>query len=272
MVMALPLHVRLLKRGFPHRFLVAKLTRAPILGGIIDHMLFDGDDMIYLPKDQAIEMNKSIVSRGEMVLPSQVVEHFIDKAKYQWIMDWCICRSSTRCKDYPINLGCLFLGEATLKIDPRLGHRATKEEALEHVRRCREAGLVHLIGRNKLDAVWLRVEPANKLLTICNCCPCCCLWRVLPDLAPEIRAKIAKMPGVRVTVTDRCVGCGTCAKGICFVDAIRIVNGRAVRTEECRGCGRCVDVCPQKAIEISVEDGEFIRQAVERISSSADIT
>jgi NAD-dependent dihydropyrimidine dehydrogenase PreA subunit len=267
-----PLLVKLLKRGFPHRFVIAKLSRWPILGGVIDHMLFENDDMIYLPKDQVIQMNKSIENPGEMVVPSQIVENFIAKANYHWIMDWCICRSATKCKDYPTNLGCLFLGEATLNIDPRIGHRATKQEAFEHVKKCREAGLVHLIGRNKLDAVWLRVEPGNKLLTVCNCCPCCCLWRVLPNLAPDIGSKITRMPGVKVTVTDRCVGCGTCTQGICFVDAIRVVNNRAVKSDECRGCGRCVDVCPQKAIELSIDNDKFMQEAVERISSSVDVS
>ena len=104
-----PFFVKLLKRGFPHRSLIAKLTRTPIPGGIMDHMLFDGDDMIYLPKDQVIQMNKPMENPGEMVLPSQVVEHFIEKANYHWIMEWCICRSFTKCKDYPINLGCLHI-------------------------------------------------------------------------------------------------------------------------------------------------------------------
>jgi len=190
-----PLLVRFLKRTFPNRFLIAKLTKTPILGGLIDHMVFEGDDMMYLPKDQVIQMNKPIENPGEMVVPSQILEHFIEKANYHWIMDWCICRSATKCKDYPIDLGCLFLGEATLKIDPRIGHRAIKQEALEHVRKCRKAGLVHLIGRNKLDAVWLRVEPGNKLLTICNCCPCCCLGeccRILPPISvPRSRECLA---------------------------------------------------------------------------------
>jgi len=267
-----PLSVKFLKKAFPYRFLIAKLSRARLLGGVINHMLFEGDNMIYLPKDQVIEMNESIENHGEMVLPSQVVEHFIEKANHHWIMDWCICRSAAKCKDYPTELGCLFLGEATLKIDPRLGHRATKEEAMEHVRHCREAGLVHMIGRNKLDAVWLNVEPGNKLLTVCNCCPCCCLWRVLPHLAPGIGAKITKMPGVKVTVNDRCVGCGTCTQGICFVDAIRVVGNRAVRSEECRGCGRCVDICPQKAVEVSIDNEQFMREAVDRISSVVDVS
>jgi ferredoxin len=143
---------------------------------------------------------------------------------------------------------------------------------LEHVQKCRDAGLVHLIGRNKLDSAWLNAHPGNKLLTVCNCCPCCCLWRVLPHLAPDISAKITRMPGVSVTVTDRCTGCGTCTQGICFVNAISIVNNRAVKSNECRGCGRCVDVCPQKAIEISLEDSQFMKDSVNRICSVVDVS
>lgn len=93
----------------------------------------------------------------------------------------------------------------------------------------------------------------------------------MPHLAPGIDAKITKMLGVKVTVTDRCVGYGTCTQGICFADAIRVVNNRAVRSEECRGCGRCVDVGPQKAIELTIEDDRFIGEAIDRISSSVDV-
>ncbi|MDY6794139.1 MAG: hypothetical protein SWK76_02475 [Actinomycetota bacterium] len=58
-------------------------------------------------------------------------------------------------------------------INPKLGRRVTREEAREHVRRCREAGLFHIIGRNKIDMVWLNIRLGQRLLTICNCCPCC---------------------------------------------------------------------------------------------------
>jgi len=50
------------------------------------------------------------------------------------------------------------------------------------------------------------------------------------------------------------------------------VNNRAVKSNECRGCGRCVDVCPQKAIEISIDDDQFMQEAVSRISSSVDVS
>lgn len=263
--------VHLIKKSFPGRFVAARATRVPVLGRILDRWLFEGDDLLYLPREQVIQVNQPVDLPGEMVLPSQVVEHFIQKANYHWIMNACICRDARGCEDYPIDLGCLFLGQAALGINPRLGRRVTKEEALEHVRRCREAGLVHLIGRNKLDTIWLGVGPGDKLLTVCNCCPCCCLWRVLPYVAPRISAKITRMPGVSVTVSDRCAGCGTCTRDGCFVDAIQLVDGRAVIGDTCRGCGRCVSLCPQEAIEISIEYGQFVAQSIARISPLVDV-
>ena len=275
--MARPLwFVNLIEKAFPSRFRVAKLTRLPIVGQLIDYVLFEGDDLIYLPKDDVvqdvIQIGQSIEGAGNMVLPSQVVEHFIEQANYHWIMNFCICREANHCEDYPINLGCLFLGEAVLGINPRIGRRVTKTEALEHARRCREAGLVHMIGRNKLDSVWLGASPGHKLLTICNCCPCCCLWKVIPQIAPAIGDKVTKMPGVTVTVTERCVGCGTCTQGVCFVDAIQLDGQRAVIGDACRGCGRCVEICPEQAIELSIDDARFVEKSIERLSPLVDIS
>ncbi len=116
-------------------------------------MLFHEAEIIYLPKDDVttIQVNQTVDQKGDMVVPSDILKHFIEEANYHWIMDWCICRSSSKCEHYPIELGCLFLGEAAMRIDPKLGRKVTKEEALEHVEKCREAGLVQFIGRDKLD-------------------------------------------------------------------------------------------------------------------------
>lgn len=262
--------VELIKRAYPARFIAARATRLPILGSIGARWFFDGDDMIYLPRNRVIPVNQPVDLPGELVLPSEVVEHFIKEASHHWIMNVCICRDADGCQDYPVDLGCLFLGEAVLGINPELGRLVTKEEALEHVRRCREAGLVHLIGRNKLDTLWLGVGPGDKLLTICSCCPCCCLWRVLPHIAPQIGARISRMPGVTVWVNDQCVGCGTCTQDVCFVDAIHVIDGQAVISEACRGCGRCVSVCPQAAIEISIECDRFVEDSISRITRLVD--
>jgi ferredoxin len=273
--MARPLwFVRLLKRTFPGRFLAARATHLPLLGRLVDRWLFEGDDLIFLPRDrvvQTISVDEAIDRPGEMVLPSRVVEHFVEEARVHWVMDFCLCRAAEGCRDYPIELGCLFLGEAALGINPELGRRVTKEEALAHVQRCCEEGLVHLVGRNKLDTVWLGVEPGRQLLTVCNCCPCCCLWGVLPHVATRISSKIQRMRGVTVRVNGQCVGCGICTEGVCFADAIRLENGRAVIDLACRGCGRCVDVCPQGAIDLSIEDGRCVDHAIAHIADLVDL-
>jgi ferredoxin len=260
--------VRALIKAFPRRFFVARLTRAPGLGGLADRFLFRGDDIVYLPQDRVIEVGRTIHGGGQAFLPSQAIEHFIERSSHRWIMSWCICRKASGCKDYPVELGCLFLGEATTRIDPSLGRPATKEEALEHLRKCREAGLVHLIGHNRLDSLWLGARPDRKLLTICNCCPCCCLWKVLPSMAPAIGARVTRMPGLEIRVTDRCTGCGACA-GVCFMNAISVEQGKAVIGDQCRGCGRCAVKCPRGAIEVEMGD---LEKTIERISAVVDVT
>jgi len=269
--MARPLwFVKLLKKAFPNVKFIAKLTNLPILNKIFDILLFKGDNIIYLPQDKIIPINKQMGEFNEFMLPSQVLEYFINKAKHHWIMNFCICRSSMGCKDYPIDLGCLFLGEAVLNINSQLGRLVNKEEALEHLKKCRDAGLVHMIGRNRLDAQWLGVKPGEKLLSICNCDPCCCLWRVSSILAPNIGLKIKRMPGIKFQVNDKCIGCKTCIK-ICFVNAIKIIDNKAFINDDCRGCGRCVDICPQQAIDIIIEDENYIKKSIKEINKLIDL-
>jgi len=270
--MARPLwFVRLLEKTFPNIKFIAKLTRIPILGKLIDLLLFKDDEIIYLPKDIVIPINSELNGQEDMVLPTKVLEYFINKANSHWIMNFCICRKSMECKDYPIELGCLFLGEAVKDINPELGRLVSKEEALDHVKKCREAGLVHMIGRNLLDKQWLGVNPGYKLLSICNCDPCCCLWRISPVLNPKIGRKIQKMAGVTIWVTDKCIGCGTCIDA-CFVNAIKLKNNRAEISKECRGCGRCVEICTQGAIELKIDDKTYVSQTIEQLEKIIDVS
>ena len=80
------------------------------------------------------------------------------------------------------------------------------------------------------------------------------------------------MPGVRVRVTDRCVGCGTCAQDICFGEAIQIHAGEAIIDEACRASGRCVSVCPNDANQLQIDDGDYLEKTLERLSSALDLT
>jgi ferredoxin len=277
-----PLYSALFKRSFGKRFQMAKMTRIPLVGRAMEYAFFENDDIIILPKDQVakasqekrrtIQMDKE-VEPSNVMLPSQVIEHFISISRYIFLMDHCMCRNSNGCKDYPSDLGCIFLGRGTLRIPENMGRMVSKDEALDHLRKCRDAGLVHLIGRDKIDSVWLGTGGKENLLSICSCCPCCCLWKMLPNLSPSIKATVTKMPGVSVAVDpELCNGCGACVrKGICYLNAIRLTDDKAKIGEVCRGCGRCVEFCPRHAIHLHIEDSDFLSSAIKRIEPLVDV-
>lgn len=266
--------VSLLKMNFGLRYLGAEMTKWPLVGQVMERALFNGfrngDALFYLPKDRVV-INENIDDHENIVVPSDVASHFIEEAKHIFLMDRCICRDAADCQAYDHNIGCIFLGEAVLEINPRLGRLVDKETARAHLARAREAGLVHLVGRDKIDAVWMGVKPYTKLMTICNCCSCCCLFRFLPNLAPKLQKKIERMPGVVVDVTDECVGCGKCTEEVCFIDAIQLNNGRAYIREDCRGCGNCVEACPFGAIRIIIEREDYVENAILRLSEAVDV-
>ena len=273
--MARPLWlVSLLKQAFPYRAWLARLTRFPLIRWIVDRLAFWEDYIIYLPQDRVasktIHIGRQLDDPASTVLPSDIVHKLIDQASFLWIMNWCICRSASNCKDYPIDYGCLFMGEAARGINPQLGRPVTKEEAHEHIKKCQEAGLVHLVGRNKLDTLWLGIGPGERLLTVCNCCPCCCLWTMLPKMDRQLASKIHRMPGVSLRVTDQCTGCGRCVD-VCFVDAIEIIDGLARITDLCRGCARCVDICPSHAIELRIAGDQPYKDALARLSAVVNV-
>jgi ferredoxin len=271
--MASPTLVRkIINLTFSGRFMLSRLSHYGLAGKVIDYLLFKDDDILYLPRDTTIPIDRDLDRPADMVLPSQVLDRIIDKAAHHWIMDFCICRESSGCRDYPIEMGCLFMGEAAMDINPKFGRPVIAEQAREHVRQCRDAGLVHLVGRNKLDSVWLNVKPAEKLFTVCNCCPCCCFWRLLPDITPDIGSKLTRMPGIELRVTRDCVGCGTCTEDICFVNAIRLQEGKAFIDDTCRGCGRCVDLCPNQAIELVVTHAQFLSHTLGRLTDAVDLS
>jgi Pyruvate/2-oxoacid:ferredoxin oxidoreductase delta subunit len=262
--------VKLLEKFFPHRFKIAKLTNITIFRWIFNKMVFEKNDLTYLTKDDVVEiqLNKKIDPPYSIVVPSKIVEYFIEQSSYRFIMNFCICREAMQCKNHPIELGCLFMGEAAKKIPPELGRSASKKEALEHIEKCREYGLVHLIGRDKLDETWLGVGSKIPLITVCNCCSCCCLWKMLPDLDSQLSSTVKKMPGLQIVINENCTGCGNCTQNVCFLDAIKIKNGVAVKNDICRGCGRCAEICSNDAIEVIIEDKDFINKTIDRVKKA----
>lgn len=240
------------------------MAKLPGISWLVKRFFFDGDYLTYLPAKEAIK------PREKVVLPGVVVDHFIEKAAYRFLMDTCICRESNGCAAYPHDIGCLFIGEAARGINPGLGREVTAEEARALQRRAESLGLVNLVGKNRIDTIWLGVSPGERLLTVCHCCECCCLWHILPDAA-GCGQVLHRLEGVQVRVEDHCTGCGDCVP-VCFVRAISVRDGSAVIGDQCRGCGRCVITCPHGAITLDFTRDDFFEECILRISSRVDVT
>lgn len=279
------IRVHFIHLTFNTRFFIAKsCTKISSLAWIVNKMFFEGDDIQVLPRDAAIKIRHKIkmrevqvnatvpISNENTVLPSHVLREMIEKSRYHFIMDSCICRTSNNCHDYPHDLGCLFLGSGSKRISNKLGRPVSVKEALKHIETCHEEGLVPIIGRNKIDSVWLNTGPKEELLSICHCCQCCCLWKMTPNLPDDIGNNFSSMEGIQITFHEKtCSGCGLCAKDICFLDAIKIINGKARRDDKkCRICGRCAEICPQNAIIIEM-DFNAVERSLERVKPLVDV-
>ena len=270
--------VKGLSKVFWSRFKLAAFTRrSRLFNRLVTKALFDGDDMVVLPKDDVVRsrritMDMDFEDGGEStVLPSDIVKDIIDRSSDIFIMDFCLCRRSNDCSDYPKEKGCVFLGKGVHRIPEDFGHLASGEEAKAYIDECTELGLVHIIGRNKLDSIWLNTGHKRDLMTICNCCPCCCLWNMTRNISDEIGSTFRRLNGVSVSVdADACIGCGSCGE-ICFTKAISVTDGKcSLDSGMCRGCGRCVEICPTDAISITF-DPSVVDAEVDRIHSLVNL-
>lgn len=260
-----------LKYIFNWRFWIAEITKkSKAYRKIIDKMLFEDDEIIVIPN--TINVNQKIESEGSEFLPTDVIKEVIKRSKDIVIMNSCLCRSSNGCEDYPQDIGCIFLGPTARKIPEHIGHLATVEEALAQVDEADAAGLSHIIGRNKIDTVWMNIRPGRGLLTICHCCPCCCLWKVYPNLDTSISGKLEKLDGVSVELhEENCRMCNKCLDEVCMFDAISLKDNKInIDYNNCRGCGLCVNACKFDAITVNYTD-ETIENVVNRMDNLLEI-
>lgn len=215
-----------------------------------------------------LPVNEDLEVPPGMPLPIDLLDRFFDEASHRTLIDTCVCRTLEGCKNYPRDIGCVFMGDGAAKgFLPMIGREVTPEEAKAHARKAVDAGLIPMVGKIRLDSTLALQIDRSNLMTACFCCDCCCVTGHYKHLPVEtLDPMIPKLEGVVMEVTGDCNGCGACAKK-CYVEAITIQNGKAKIGEMCRACGRCASVCTQNAITIKLEDPEFLDKAYERITA-----
>ena len=257
-----------LARIWPLTWISARATRWPVIGPVVAKMtlpLFSGDNLniTYVPIHQTLEPLQSTP------LPIRVGEELIRRAGHRVIIHRCTCRDARQCVNHPIDFGCTLLGPGAAEIDPRIARHVSEDEAIAHLHRTVDAGLIPMAGRVKIDNVIWGVRDLGRLLTICHCCHCCCTvltsGRYFPQQALDA---LVPLKGLRVSIdAEQCLRCGTCVEA-CHMGALALADNDIHHNDlRCKGCGRCLSVCPAQAIRIDVADVDAaVDELVTRIS------
>ena len=222
-----------------------------------------------------IPINQSLGKYQNQVIPYVVFKHFIEKASNIVLIN-CGCREFRECQDHDHSLGCIYMGDDTLKLvmpemrDARIG---TKEEALDRVRRAIDEGLIPLLGRAMGESAMFGVKDTGHFLSCCFCCTCCCVNGILISNGPNIAlGMFSRIEGISVNVNEEaCIGCGKCVE-VCVFRGRELINGKAkIDQQRCMGCGRCAEVCPTGATTIKIDDINRVDELIEKIESVVDV-
>lgn len=244
-----------------------KLARMPMLDRTLGPLLWNERnlDATYIPVGEAVE-----IQPGSFI-PYQVIADFTELASNRFILNRCLCRSAFKCRNYPQEIGCVFLGDAAAEIDTAFGRAVTAGEALAHVERARNQGLLPSMIHGSFDASLFGID-YRKMLAVCFCCNCCCAFRSDMRGGPvAYRDRIMRLPGLVMATEGGCSRCRAC-EDACFLGAIKLGVEGPEFAEFCKGCGRCADVCPRGNIRIRFEPDVDTRELfLRRIGARTDI-
>jgi len=188
-----------------------------------------------IPVQESVEAAHSVASYEDAAE--------ILRSKPRIVVTDCICRRRTeilgRGCGKPLEACFMFGSMGQYYVDRGIGREVSLDEALDILRRCRDAGLV------------TQPATAQNPAGMCNCCGDCC--GVLAALNKHPRPAETVISNYRAAVdAEACSGCGDCLER-CQMGAIRMEEAGGVarvRAERCIGCGLCVTTCPAEAIAL----------------------
>jgi ferredoxin len=256
----------LLIKLWPLGKVLNRLGSQPVLGPLLRPCFSaDGNEAIIIPVQETVRGTESVV------LPFPLLTPLVSRSSARTILNECMCRRGEGCRAHPQELGCLFLGDGAAKIDRSMGHQVSVDEAMAHVQRALETGLVPLVVHAAFDA-WMLGIPYRRTLALCFCCDCCCTVRQGLRLGPAaFWDTVVRLPGLVVTAGPECTGCGLCVEA-CYTGAISLNGGTVQIGESCKGCGRCAIVCPARAVTLRVaEEVDVPERLMARVERRTDI-
>jgi len=178
------------------------------------------------------------------ILPIDIISEMVRKEPLIGVAE-CYCRLSQGMLGYDCSYPretCFTFNElAQDLIEIGIMRQVSADEAVEILRKCEDAGLIHHADNCQ-----------EHLKALCNCCPCCC---------PGMKAYTMGLTNVGRPSRFHaqhdggpCALCETCVE-TCPVSAISAVEREIViDTAKCIGCGHCATRCPEGVIEMALRE------------------
>jgi Na+-translocating ferredoxin:NAD+ oxidoreductase RNF subunit RnfB len=185
------------------------------------------------PFTRVVPIGESVKAESQIQTVDDVMQ-IIDGSPRVAVTD-CTCRTIDGKCGNELRV-CVQVGRsAEYALERGTGTELTKDEAKALIRRCDEAGLVHVI-----------MNSGSKQNFICNCCSDCC--QTMPVFVKTGTKILAPSRFAARVDKDSCTGCESCVER-CFFSAISMEDETAaVDPAKCMGCGVCVPACPADAI------------------------
>ena len=211
---------------------------------------FKGPSKVTFPTTRVIPVDRKVQAGNTIHTYDQVATYI---GKYEPLaVSTCFCRHQAKLIDEKDdcgkpNEGCMQFGMgAPFVIDRGIGRKISKEEALDILKNCEEAGLVHsTINRQEID--WM-----------CNCCNdhCVILQKALAQPKPGLALNSGFQP---VRNPELCKACGVCVER-CPPAALTMDERDVPKADldRCIGCGVCASGCPEDAITLIDRPGTHV--------------
>ena len=173
-----------------------RLSNVPLLKWVINPFFAHPHNEI-----TAIPINAEIAMPDSVALPSRILEEVLKRSSDIFVLDECICRGLLKCTNHPKDIGCIALGPAARRMHPSHGRFVTVDEGMAHVRRAAKAGLIASVAHVWIDPVAFWTVPFSRLMFICFCDDCCCLYRThMKHRGPNLDRAYKGLPGISVSV------------------------------------------------------------------------